>query len=189
VLRTHRFLILLVLALALSLTVQAKDPCLNGLKGQSRNLQFELDHDLDAAGNSFSCDAGIRASAALSVLEDFRYGFLYDSRPHLERSIHFPLKVTIAISESEDQVIFLKDVPAWLKFKAGHFDQYERAVIACAHLGNVQIVKKWSGFAIGLGEVWFFNSLNYGLRVGQINVKPTSEKAFRTSCVVDAVGK
>jgi len=187
--RTYRHLVLLVMALALSVTVQAKGPCLDALRGQSRNLQFDLDHDMDAEGDSFSCDMGVRASEALSVLEDFRYGFLYDSRPHLERSIHFPLKVTIATSESGDQVIFIKDVPEWLKFKAGHFDPYERAAIACAHLGNVHIVKKWSGFFIALGEVWFFNSLNDGLRVGQINVEPMSEKAFRASCLADAVGK
>jgi hypothetical protein len=105
----QRFLVLLVMALAVSLTAQAKGPCLNGLKGENRNLQFDHDQDLDAEGDSFSCDIGVRASAAVSVLEDFRYGFLYDSRPHLERSMHFPLKITVAASESEDQVVFIKD--------------------------------------------------------------------------------
>ena len=189
-LRAPRFPALFVLALALPLAVRAKDPCLDTLKeGPHRSSQFDLDHDRNAEGDSFSCDVGVRASAALSVLEDFRYGFLYDSRPHLERSIRFPLKVTIATSETQDQVVSIKDVAEWLKFKAGHFDQYERASIACANLANMHIYRKWSGFAIGLGRVWFLNSIESGLRVGQINVAPMSEKLFRTSCVVDPVGK
>jgi hypothetical protein len=151
--RMRRLLVLLVLALALSFNVQAKDPCLDGLKaGQRGSSQFDLDHDVNAEGDSFSCDVGVRASTALSVLEDFRYGFLYDSRPHLERSIHFPLKVTIATSESEDQVLFIKDVADWLKFKAGHFDHHERALIACAHLANVRIYKKGVALPLAWAE-------------------------------------
>ncbi len=177
------------LVLLLCFTVLADDSCLDSIQGKSRDPQFDLAHDLNVAGNSFSCEVGVRASEAISVLEDFRYGFLYNSLPHLKRSIRFPLKITIATSKSDDKIMFIKDLPEWLKFKAGHFDKLERAAIACAHLGNVLIVKKWSGFAIGLGTVWFFNSLKDGLRVGQINVAPMSEKAFQAACVVDVVEK
>jgi hypothetical protein len=162
---------------------QAQAHCLEDIKGRGRIQQFDVDRDRTGDGGSFSCDVGVRASAALMVLEDFRYGFLYDSRTHLERSVHFPLKVTVATSATEDKVLFVKDVTEWLAFKAARFDRHERAVIACAQLTNLHIFKKWSGFAIGLGRVWFFNSVNHGLRVGQINVAPMSESLFRDSCV------
>ena len=175
---------------ALALAAHPKDSCLDSLKGSSENSRFDLAHDLNSEGDSFSCDVEIRASAALSVLESFRYGFLYDSRPHLERSIHFPLKVTVSQGESDgDKVVLIKDVSAWLTFKASHFDPYERALISCANLANVRIYKKWSAFAIGTGRVWFFNSLNFGLRVGQINIAPMSKDLFQELCVVEATGK
>lgn len=186
----HRCLLVLIVAATLSLTANAKDPCLNEMKGSSENLQFDVAHDLNAQGDSFSCDVEVRASAALSVLEAFRYGFLYDSHPHLERSIHFPLKITVSQSDSGvDQVVLIKNVADWIRFKASHFDPYQRAMIACANLANVRIYKKWSGFAIGFGQVWFFNSVNFGLRVGQINITPMSEEQFRKACVVDGTGK
>lgn len=186
--RWHLFVF--VVAITLSLTANAKEPCLSDVKGSSGNLQFDVAHDLNAQGDSFSCDVEVRASIALSVLEAFRYGFLYDSRPHLERSIHFPLKVTVSQSDSEgDQVVLVKNIADWLKFKASHFGSYERATIACANLANVRIYKKWSGFSIGFGQVWFFNSVNFGLRVGQINVTPMSEEQFRRACVVDRTVK
>lgn len=84
----------------LFITPILKGNCLDRLKGKSVTPKFDIEYDSDADGNSFSCDVGVRASEALVVLEDFRYGFVYDSLPHLERSIHFPLKVTVATSES-----------------------------------------------------------------------------------------
>jgi hypothetical protein len=159
---------------------QPQTPCLDG---RGRAQQFDIDRDRNSEGDSFSCDVFVRASVALGVLEDFRYGFLYDSRTHLARSIHFPLKVTIATSATEDRVLFLRDVTQWLAFKATNFDRYERALIACANLSNVHIFRKWSGFAIGQGRVWFFNTRDYGLKVGQINVAPMNESLFRDSCV------
>ena len=78
---------------------------------------------------------------------------------------------------------------AWLKFKASHFDPHERALVACANLANVRIYRKWSAFTIGTGRVWFFNSVDLGLKVGQINVAPMSEKLFRELCVVEAGSK
>ena len=184
------FLVLWVFVFCLPLMLSAQAPCLDGSKeGGSKSSQFDVEHDQNAQGDSFSCAVGVHASTALSVLEDFRYGFLYDSRPHLERSIRFPLKVTIATSDFEDHVISIKSVSEWLTFKAGHFDQYERALIACANLRNVHIYKKWSGFAIGLGRIWFLNSLDSGLRVTQINIAPMSEKLFQSSCVVDSASK
>lgn len=119
------------------------------------------------------------------MLEDFRYGFVYDNVPHLERSIHFPLKVTVATTESTDRVVSIKTAKEWLAFKAAHFDKHERALITCANLANVTIFKKWSGFAIGLGRVWFFNSESCGLKVGHVNVAPMSEHLFVSSCVLD----
>ena len=185
-----RYLPVAFFTAGLSLAAYPKDSCLESLKGNGVNSPFDVAHDLNSQGDSFSCDVEIRASAALSVLEAFRYGFLYDSRPHLERSIHFPLKVTVSQAGREgDQVVIIKDISAWLTFKASHFDPYERALIACATLSNVGIYKKWSAFAIGFGEVWFFNSLNFGLRVGQINIAPMSKELFQKSCVVDAAGK
>lgn len=183
-------LLVSILAATISLTVQAKDHCLAAVKGPSVNPRFDVDHDLNAQGDSFSCDVEVRASTALSVLEAFRYGFLYDSRAHLDRSIQFPLKVTVARSDFDPaQVLLIKDVPDWLKFKARHFNPYERAMIACANLANVRIFKKWSGFSIGSGRVWFFNSVNFGLKVGQINVAPMGEELFLEACVADSTGK
>jgi hypothetical protein len=187
---TRRCLLVGFFTAGLSLAAYPKDSCLDSLKGNSGNSRFDMAHDLNSQGDSFSCDVEIRASAALSVLEDFRYGFLYDSRPHLERSIHFPLKVTVSQGASDgDQVVLIKDISAWLTFKASHFDPYERALIACANLANVRIYKKWSAFAIGTGRVWFFNSLNFGLRVEQINIAPISKELFQESCVVGVTGK
>lgn len=159
--------------------------CLERLEGKSDTPKFDIEHDLDAGGDSFSCDVGVRASEALVVLEAFRYGFVYDSVPHLERSIHFPLKVTIATSESTSREVVINTAKEWLAFKADHLDKHERALIACANLANVSIFRKWSGFAIGRGRVWFFNSENYGLKVGQVNVAPMNENLFVSSCVVD----
>jgi hypothetical protein len=175
----------IVLLTTLIGTGGAQQPCLARFAGQANraSLQFDLEHDRNREGGSFSCDVFVRASKARSVLEDFRYGFLYDSRPHLERSIRFPLKVTVVDAQGAEQVLTITDVGKWLKFKAEHFDPYERALIACATLANVHIYKKWSGFAIGLGRVWFFNYLDGGLRVGQINVEPLSPELFRKSCV------
>lgn len=186
--RVWRSLVSVALAL-LFLVPPIGGQCLERLKGKSRTSQFDLEHDLDAGGNSFSCDVGVRASEALRVLEDFRYGFVYDSVAHLMRSVHFPLKVTVATSESTDRTVMINTAKEWLTFKTNHFDKHERALIACANLANVTIFKKWSGFAIGLGRVWFFNSANYGLRVGQINVAPMSESLFVSSCVVDRPSK
>ncbi len=189
-LRTQCFLLSLVFVFGLPLVVSAQAPCLDDSKASGgKRLQFDVDYDKNAQGDSFSCAVGVHATEALSVLEDFRYGFLYDSKPHLERSLRFPLKITIATSDFEDHVVSIKTVTEWLAFKAGHFDQYERALIACATLKNVHIYKKWSGFAIGLGRVWFMNSQDSGLRVAQINVAPMSEKLFQSSCVVDSAGK
>jgi hypothetical protein len=174
------------LATTASLTANAQESCLDNLKAGDGSPQFDLAHDLNAQGDSFSCDVEVRASTALSVLEAFRYGFHYDSRPHLERSIRFPLKVTVSKGDTADgYVVMVKNVTEWLKFKANHFDPYERAMIACANLANVRIYKKWSGFSIGFGQVWFFNSVNFGLRVGQINITPMTEEQFRRACVVD----
>lgn len=174
-----------VLVFAFVAAASGQGPCLKNLAGGTTNAsrQFDLDHDRNAEGGSFSCDVMVRASRARSVLEDFRYGFVYDSPPHLERSIRFPLKVTIVGAQGGEQVLTITDVGKWLKFKADHFDPYERAMIACATLANVHIYKKWSGFTIGLGRVWFFNSLNSGLRVGQINVEALSPELFRKSCI------
>jgi hypothetical protein len=170
----------LALIMLIPASAQPQAPC---LEGRGRAQQFDLDRDQNSEGDSFSCDVFVRASVALKVLEDFRYGFLYDSRTHLARSIHFPLKVTISTSATEDRVLLLKDVTQWLAFKATHFDRYERALIACANLSNVHIFRKWSGFAIGQGRVWFFNSRDYGLRVGQVNLAPMNESLFLDSCV------
>jgi hypothetical protein len=182
--RRFSFPVLVLLCSILVARAQTQAPCLKDLRGDPANSKFDLDYDRNSEGGSFSCDVMVRASKARSVLEDFRYGFVYDSQPHLIRSIIFPLKITVAGNGSaSDQVVSIKDVGMWLKFKATHFDPYERAMITCATLANVHIFKKWSGFSIGLGRVWFFNYLNSGLRVGQINVGPMSPELFRKSCL------
>ena len=123
---------------------------------------------------------GVRPSEAVVALEDFRHGFLYDNLPRLERSIHFPLKIAI-----EDRPVIINNMAEWLKFKANHFDKYERALIACASLENITLFARWGGFAIGTGRIWFFNYGKQGVRVGQINVAPMRAELFESSCVVD----
>lgn len=176
--------VVLPLLAALIVPTVVVGQCIDRLKGSTANLEFDRNHDLDSRGNSFSCDVGIRASEAVSALEDFRYGFLYDSRRHLERSLNFPLKIAIADDQSE-KLFLVNTVSEWLKFKASHFDKHERALIACSNLANVTIHKKYSGFAIGTGRIWFFRFPNHGLRVGHINVASMSAELFRTSCVVE----
>ena len=76
----------------------------------------------------------------------------------------------------------LKDFSEWLEFKSGNFDKYERALIACATIGNVRIYKRDGGFSIGLGRVWFVPS-DDGPKVSVITVAPLASDTFRWLCL------
>jgi hypothetical protein len=168
--------------------IRAQDSkaCLDKLKiRQNSSLEFDLKFDRNAEGDYFSCDVLVRPSYALSVLEDFRYGFLYDSKPHFMRAILFPLTITIAGDEknSKEQEVKINNFDSWMEFKKTHFSQYERAMIACASLNNVHIHQKYSAFTIGFGRVWFYNTVNHGLKVNEINIRPMDRDLFVKSCI------
>ena len=170
----------------LQLPLSSQESCLEALAAgeQDLNRQFDLEHDRNVLGQSFSCDAGFSASDALRVLEDFRYGFLYDSREHIDRSVRFPLTVYVKENDAApEKELTIDGFSEWVAFKTEHFDPYERALIACATLRNVRIYKKWSGFAIGLGRIWFMLPVDEPLKVNVINVRPLEAELFLRLCV------
>ncbi len=164
-------------------TLNAQAPCLGDLPGDETTRAFDATHDRNFQGHSFSCDVFVTASQAFAALEDFRLGFLYDSKAHIERVVKFPLKVNVMSEGKEPQELSIRDFSEWLKFKEHHFDKYERALIACSTLSNVRIYKRDGGFSIGLGRVWFIFARGDGLRVRVVNVAPLRVDLWTSLCL------
>lgn len=160
----------------------AQSTCLDDRPGDDTTRAFDLAVDRNSLGRSFSCDIYVTASQAHRALKDFRFGFFYDSQPHIERSVAFPLQVNIRAEGGETRILSLNNVSEWLEFKSGNFDKYERALIACATLGNVRIYKRDGGFSIGLGHVWFVPS-DDGVKVRVINVSHLRSDLFQRLCL------
>ena len=182
---TTCFTVVITLLLA---RTNAQESCLGWLETERKASYgpFDIEHDRNERSRSFSCDAGITASDALRLIEDFRYGFLYDSEEHIEQSVRFPLTIRVKEKESVGvQTLKIATFMEWVVFKANHFDRNERALIACATLGNVRLFRKWNGFAIGLGRVWFLESSGESHKVAVINVKPLKHELFKRLCVGD----
>jgi len=160
----------------------AQSPCLDDLPGDGATRVFDASFDRNSQGRSFSCDIYVTASQAQQALEDFRFGFVYDSQAHIERSVSFPLRVSIRAGGSEPKAMLLNDFSEWLEFKSGHFDKYERALIACSTLKNVRIYKRDGGFSIGLGRIWFVPSKDE-LKVSVITVAPLPRDTLHWLCL------
>lgn len=162
------------------------DTCLDWLAKETSETysDFDVENDHNPRGRPFSCDSFIRASEALRLIENFRIGFLYDDRERFEEAVRFPLRIRLwnDSGESITERVSIETFDEWLGFKEGHFDRYERALIACATLENLQLFRKWSGFAIGLGRVWFLPNPDGKHKVHEISVKPLAPKLLLRLC-------
>jgi len=172
---------------AIDVRASPGETCLDWLveQGTAGYSDFDAERDRNSRGRSFSCDAAIKASDALRLIEDFRYGFLYDSPAHIERSVGFPLNVRVWDGNSPPQIqrLSIASADEWIEFKKGRFSKTERALIACSNLDNLQVNRPWSGFAIGLGRIWFLPSEDGEHRVQEINVKPLDSELLLRMCL------
>jgi hypothetical protein len=155
--------------------------------GGDADYAFDLRFDRTKGGDSFSCDLEIRASEAATAIEAFRFGVLYDSEDHIRDSVLFPLAVGIQDTRStteEPRSLWIANFAEWETFKKAHLSKLQLAMIACASLRNVKIVKSRTyGFMIGSGMVWFEALTNVpGVRVTAINLVPVEPDDVLESC-------
>lgn len=175
-----------VLTLLFPVHLWCQEPCIETETDDeySSERAFDIKFDRNDRGQSFSCDAGFSATKARDVLEAFRYGFLYDSKRHIEQSVSFPLKVHVKeTDESTERSYSVSSFSEWVAFKEDNFSAEERALIACATLKNVRIYRRWSGFSIGLGRVWFMKPVDEDPRVTVINIRPLTSDLLLRLCV------
>jgi len=179
----------IAVAIPIQLYAGPGETCLDWLSGRNTSSYsaFDIENDRNVRGRSFSCDSAVKASDARQLVEDFRYGFLHNSLDHIERSVMFPLKIRIWNEDDSPKIRRLSiESPAdWLAFKKDRLSATERALIACATLENLQIFKAQSGFAIGLGRVWFLPDDNGKHLVQEISVKPLDSELLLRMCLVE----
>ena len=171
--------------------MQAQDHCVDRVPSTSARTSedraFDVAFDRNAAGASFACDIGVRASDARKVLDDFRFGVLYQSEPHLIRSVHFPLTVNLdtpASAGRRGQALVLRTPSEFISFATERLERMHIALIACAHVRNVDIIKSRSfGFTIGPGIIWFVPTVErpYPM-VTAISLAPVTETQLAQHC-------
>ena len=150
---------------------------------------FDLKFDRLIGGGSFSCDLDVRPSEARRVIDDFRFAVIYQSGVHLRRAVRFPFKVSRFDSldiSSTSRTMEVRNEQEWLNFVKVGLDSNNLALIGCANLRNVTIVKARSyGFTIAAGTVWFQRTpVDSRPRVTSINLTPVPEKALIESCLI-----
>ena len=143
--------------------------------------QFNLQFDRNLRGRSFSCQIIASASDARRTLEDFRTGFLYDSKEHFERSVRLPLTIAVyrTLGVEKPREVTVRNFNDWLSVKKELFSPVITALVSCANLRNVRIYKN-RGFAIGLGSIWFTGEDN---KVGDINLRPLPKERLLRECL------
>ena len=164
-----------------------EDTCLSEVYGKyapspsDADYRFDLTFDRNVHGESFSCEILATASAARRTLEAFRFGFLYDSKEHIERSVRFPLDIArfrTRKTTEEGKKVTVRNFEEWTTIKKQWFDRLQGALISCANLETVRIYKN-RGFAITHGMVWFTGK---DVKVGAINLMPVTEKQLVAEC-------
>lgn len=151
------------------------------------DYEFDLRFDRTRNGESFSCDLAMRASEAAKTIDSFRFGVLYGSARHIRQSVHFPL--TVSVRKTRDpgekpRTVRITSFAEWEAFKRAEFTRFQLALVACASLYNVEIVKSRSyGFMIGNGMVWFQALTNVpGVRVTVVNLGPVDRAGLLEAC-------
>ena len=159
---------------------------------RDEDYSFDIAFDRTADGQSFSCMAYMRSSAAKKALEAFRQGFLYGDDTQLLTSIKFPLTISVQETRSFDAKasrVSLGNIAEWNGFRESHFDRLQTALISCANVRNVNLHtgRGGEGFTIGPGFIWFqFTGMagNKGrdIRVTAINLFPLTEEILIQNC-------
>ena len=144
---------------------------------------FNLQFDRNLRGQSFSCQIIATASDARRTLEDFRVGFLYDSKEHFERSVRLPLTISVyrTLGLEKPKHVTVRNFKDWLKVKKKLFDPVATALVSCANLRNVRIYKD-RGFAIATGFIWFTGE---DVKVGAVSLRPRPKQRLLTECLVN----
>jgi len=177
-----------VVAVSASVAIPARaqeDTCLSKLYAEhtpsEADYLFDVAFDRNFQGKSFSCEILATASEARSTLEDFRFGYLYNSEEHIERSIRFPLTVArfkTRKSTEEGERVTVRNFEEWMTIKQQWFDGLQAAFISCANVRSVRIYKN-RGFAIRNGMVWFTGE---DVKVGPISLMPVTEEELVAEC-------
>ena len=179
---------LLAIACAVEPVSAESTGCLHLLKGHedrtSGDREFDTKFDRVIDGDYFSCNLSIGASEARRVLDDFRYGFLYDSAHHIQRSVRFPLTARAYTSLSvieRPSLITIATFEDWLQFKKDYLTPSHSAMISCANVMNVA-VRKTKGFAIGKTPFIWFTGESGDITVTAISVVPTKREWVLEFC-------
>ncbi len=190
---SYRFLLSLAISLHAYRAVCDAQPCFEELPNNAGSAAGPIDRRFDKTneGDSFSCDLKIRASAAAEAIDRFRFGVLYDSERHIRAAVRFPLRATIQadleVTEAPRR-LRIRSFEDWLSFKRRYLSRFHLAMIACASLHTVKIVKSRSyGFMIGPGLFWFQSPVgDASVRVTAINLVPMDEASVLRACASES---